>query len=74
MSNNQVLIYNIRRLVREKGLKQYAVAEKAGFAPNIFSSMLNERKVITADHIPTIAHALGVPVNELYRDVGKEGG
>ena len=30
MSNNQIIINNIRRLIRLKGLKQCAVAEKAG--------------------------------------------
>lgn len=69
MSNNQKLIQNIRRIIKEKGLKQYAVAEKAGFQPNVFSSMLNERKIITAEHIPNIACALNVTVNELYKDM-----
>lgn len=67
MSNNQILIYNIRRIIKRKGLKQCSVAEKAGFTPNTFSSMLNERKVITAEHIPSIARALNVDVNELFK-------
>lgn len=67
MSNNQILIRNIRRVIKEKGMKQCAVAEKAGFSPQTFSSMLNERKIITAEHIPNIAHALEVSVNELYK-------
>ncbi len=62
-----MLIFNIRRIIHEKGLKQCVVAEKAGLKPNLFSSMLNERKIITAEHIPNIAHALGVSVNELYK-------
>ncbi len=66
MSYNQILINNIRAIIHKKGLKQCAVARKAGFNPNIFSSMLTERKVITAEHIPNIANALGVSVNELY--------
>lgn len=66
MSNNQLLIRNIKNLIREKGIKQYVVAEKAGFSPNNFSAMLNERKIITAEHIPNIARALGVTVNDLY--------
>ena len=66
MSNNQIIINNIRRIIRLKGLKQCAVAEKAGFSSNAFSSMLNERKAIMAEYIPEIALALGVSVNELY--------
>ncbi len=62
-----MIISNIRRVINSKGLKQYVVAEKAGFTPNAFSSMLNERKAIMAEYIPDIACALGVPVNELYK-------
>ena len=62
-----MIINNIRRIIQLKGLKQRVVAEKAGFTPNAFSSMLNERKVIMAEYIPDIALALGVSVNELYR-------
>ena len=67
MSNNQIIISNIRHIIKDKGLKQCAVAEKAGFTPRLFSSMLNERKFILAEYIPNIAMALGVDVNELYR-------
>ena len=63
----RILIFNIRRIIKDKGLKQCAVAEKAGFSPRLFSSMLNERKFILAEYIPNIATALGVDVNELYR-------
>ena len=55
-----MIINNIRRVIRSKGLKQCVVAEKAGFTPNAFSSMLNERKAIMAEYIPDIALALGV--------------
>ena len=67
MSNNKIIINNIRRLIRLKGLKQCAVAEKAGFSPNAFSAMLTERKAIMAEYMPDIASALGVPVNELFK-------
>lgn len=70
MSNNQIIINNIKRVIRLKGLKQCAVAKKAGFSPNAFSSMLNERKIIMAEYIPDIALALGVGVNELYKKEG----
>lgn len=62
-----ILIANIRRIIKEKGLKQCAIAKKAGFSPRLFSSMLNERKVILAEYIPSIATALGVSINELYK-------
>lgn len=49
-----ILIANIRRIIKEKGLKQCAIAKKAGFSPRLFRSMLNERKVILAEYIPSI--------------------
>lgn len=67
MSNNQMIIRNIRQIIKEKGLKQCAVAEKAGFCPRLFSAMMNERKFILAEYIPNIAAALGVDANEIYR-------
>ena len=57
--------------MKEKGLKQLAVAEKANLTPNIFSNMLNERKIITVEHIPYIADALGVNVSELFKRGGE---
>ena len=54
-----MIINNIRRVIRSKELKQCVVAEKAGFTPNAFSSMLNDRKTIMAEYIPDIALALG---------------
>ena len=67
MSNNQMIIRNIRQIINEKGLKQCAVAEKAGFSPRLFSAMMNERKFILAEYIPNIAAALGVDANELFK-------
>lgn len=66
MTCSQILIQNIRNIIHKKGLKQYAVAKLAGIKEQTFSNMLNGRKVITAEHIPMIAKALDVSVNELY--------
>lgn len=66
MTCNQILIQNIRKLISDSGMKQCAVARNAGIKPQVFSNMLNERKVITAEHIPMIAKALHVSVNKLY--------
>lgn len=68
MSNTQILIYNIRNIMQEKGLKQCAVAKKMGIEPKHFSSMLNGRKLITAEYIPTIAKALNININELFEN------
>lgn len=58
----------IAKITRSKGLYQKYVAEKAGFTEQQFSDMLNGRKVIRAEYIPTIANALGVSINDLFVD------
>lgn len=67
MFTYKVFVENIRRIIAEKGLKQCAVAKKAGFNEQAFSNMLNERKAIRATDVPAICAALGVEPNELYR-------
>lgn len=61
---------NISRIIRQKGLVQRAVVERAGFTANQFCDMLNGRKTLKADYIPQIASALDVPIAELFE--GKE--
>lgn len=65
-NNNSVVPENIERIIREKGIKQCAVAEKAGYSKQQFNDMLNGRKIIKAVDILTIAQALGVFPNDLY--------
>lgn len=63
---------NISRLIKEKGLKQVYVAERAGFAPQELSDMLNGRRLIKSCDIPRLALALGVEINDIY-EAGKKG-
>lgn len=46
--SNEPVSKNIKRIIEEKGLKQIAVANKAGYGENMFSSMLKGRKLIKA--------------------------
>ena len=64
---NYVLPFNIGRIINERGLKQCAVAEKAGFSSQQFNSMLKDRKIIKPCDAIAIANALGVEMNELYK-------
>ncbi len=57
----------IKVILEEKALRQGAVAMRAGFSPQQFSDMLNGRKVIKAEYIPSIANALGVDPNAIYK-------
>ena len=61
----------ITRLMKEKGLKQKYVADKAGYTTQEFSDMMNGRKIIKLCDIPRIAVVLGVNVDDIY-SAGKE--
>ena len=67
MSATEIIISNIKEIIRESGMKQRAVAEKSGFGEKEFSNLLNGRKKLGAEHIPAIANALGVTPNDIYR-------
>lgn len=57
---------NIRFFINQKGLKNQAVALKAGYHPKVFSAMLCNRKIIKADDVLKIARALDVTPNQLF--------
>lgn len=61
-----IVAYNTKRIIKEKGLKQGFVAERANLTDKQLSAMLCGRKIIFADVVPQIAAALDVSVNELY--------
>lgn len=64
---NPILGPSIKRIIREKCLKQSAIAKKAGYTKQQFNSMLNGRKIIKDTDVATIAEALGVDANELFK-------
>lgn len=57
---------NVRRIINENGLKQGAVAKRAGYDPKAFSNMLNGRKLVTDTDVINIAKALNASPNELF--------
>lgn len=58
---------NVKQIINTRGLKQYIVAEKAGYPMQTFNNMLNGRKVITDYDVVKIANALNVTPNELFQ-------
>ena len=64
---NLVLPDNIVRFINEKGMKQCAVAERAGFSKQQFSDMLNGRKIIKPCDAYAISETLGVTMNDLFK-------
>lgn len=64
----EMIIQNIKDLIESKGMKQGVVAERAGFTPQDFSNILNERrKLLRVEHIIPIANALGVGASDLLK-------
>lgn len=68
---NTPVIPNIRKIINERGLKQCAIAEKAGYSKQQFNAMLTGRKLITDVDILKIIIALDVDANALFSRGGK---
>lgn len=64
---NSIVAPNVKEIIREKCLKQSAVAKKAGYSNQQFSAMMNGRKIIKDTDILRIAIALDVDANELFK-------
>lgn len=64
---NDIVAPNVKEIIKDRCLKQSAVAKKAGYSEQQFSSMMNGRKVIKDIDILRIATALGVDANELFK-------
>ena len=56
----------VKGIISERGLKQYAVAEKCGYTSNIFNNLLNGRKRINEDDIFNLCRGLEIRPNELF--------
>lgn len=69
---NEPAAGNIARIIREKGLRNMYVAEKAGYKPQELSDMLNGRKLIKACDILKLSIVLGVTADDIYAAGEKE--
>lgn len=63
---NSPVAENANYYIMKKGLKQCAVAEKAGYSKQAFSDMLNGRRLIKPHDISKLARALNVRPNDLF--------
>lgn len=68
---NEIVAPAIKKLINERGLKQYAVAKKAGYTKQQLNNMLNGRKAIMDADIYKITCALGVTANDLFSSEGQ---
>lgn len=64
--SNEPVSSGLKIIITQKGLKNMYVAEKAGFAPQELSDMLNGRRLIRACDIPVLASVLGVKTDDIY--------
>lgn len=67
MNTQLVLSENIRKIIKERGLKQKAVAEQSRIDEKAFSNMLCNRQEIRTENLVWIARALGVDISELFK-------
>lgn len=58
---------NVSKIIRDRCLKQCAVAAKAGYSKQQFNDMLKGRKLIKDVDIPKLASALEVDANTLFK-------
>lgn len=61
-----IIAMNTKRIIAERGLKQRAVAEQAGFSEKQFSALMTGRRIIKDVDVVAIANALNVTPNELF--------
>lgn len=61
-----IIAENTRNIIKERGLKNKAVAERAGYTEQKFSRILNGQKIIESNDILRIANALDVTPNDLF--------
>lgn len=64
---NYPVAINVKKIIQDRGLKQYSVANLAGYKEKVFSDMLNGRRLIKSCDILKISIALGVTPNELFK-------
>ena len=72
-SRNEPVPGNLRRILKSKGLKQCAVAQKAGLKAHDLMDMLRGRRIIYARNILALASALDVSVAELFQSPNESG-
>ena len=66
MSTYDDIVQNIRKIIKERGLKQNFVANRAGFTPQEFNNILCSRQLLKTESIVNLCNALDVTPNELF--------
>ena len=62
----------VRRYIDDQGIKQVAIAEKAGISKNTFNAILNGKRTMYADDLRAICLALNVSPEMFIEVKGKD--
>lgn len=65
------IIYKLRAIIRQRGLKQRVVAERAGMTDKELSDLLRGRRTFRAEYIAPICKALDITPNDLLNFKGE---
>lgn len=68
-TSNSVVAVRLKNIIKEKGLKQSAIAERAGFTSQEMNDMLNGRRLMRAVDIASIISVVkefGIDANYLF--------
>ena len=65
---NSIVPAAIERIIKERGLKKNVVAARANMSTQMFSDILNGRRLIKPSDIIALSHALDVMPNDLFTE------
>lgn len=65
MQRNYEINERLRKFIVDNDKKPSAIADKAGISRDIFSRIINSKRVIFANELPSIAKAAGISIEEL---------
>ena len=65
---NSIVPAAIERIIKERGLKKNVVAARANMSTQMFSDILNGRRLIKPSNIIALSHALDVMPNDLFTE------
>jgi len=67
-AGREILAKNLRRLRREKGISQEALADRAGISQTYLSEVESAKRNIAVDNIEALANAFDVTISALFDD------
>lgn len=70
---NNPVANNIMHIMKAKGLKQCAIAARAGYSSQALNDMLKGRRLIKVNDVVVLANALDVSPGCLFYQNGQDG-